>query len=152
MAPNTWSRAVRGEGAFGRFGRLGISAFFSSFPFSSFAAPASFPSSFFTIRIKFGSGNEVDFVMPKVTKNDSIWVPFWLPFWPRFGTRSGTGPGRPMAPKRGPCKVPEGVAGPAGGGGVTKGVREVLAIASTLMPAAKVATTFEIKGATHEAA
>lgn len=44
------------------------------------------------------------------------------------------------------------LAGPAGGGGVTKSIREVLAIASTLMPAAKVATNFEIKGATHEAA
>lgn len=44
------------------------------------------------------------------------------------------------------------LAGPAGGGGVTKGVREVLAIASTLIPTAKVATTFEMKGAAHEAA
>ena len=44
------------------------------------------------------------------------------------------------------------LAGPAGGGGVTKGIREVLAIASTLMPATKVAATFEMKGATHEAA
>tara|TARA_R110000751_G_scaffold158881_2_gene264554 strand:- start:3033 stop:4376 length:1344 start_codon:yes stop_codon:yes gene_type:complete len=44
------------------------------------------------------------------------------------------------------------LAGPAGGGGVTKSLREVLAIASTLMPADKVATTFEMNGASHEAA
>lgn len=44
------------------------------------------------------------------------------------------------------------LAGPAGGGGVTKSIREVLAIASTLMPADKVAATFEMKGASHEAA
>lgn len=35
--------------------------------------------------------------------------------------------------------------GPAGGGGVTKQVREVLAIASTLMPAVQVPTTFEME-------
>lgn len=44
------------------------------------------------------------------------------------------------------------LAGPAGGGGVTKDIREILAIASTLMPAAKVETTFEMKEAKHEAA
>lgn len=44
------------------------------------------------------------------------------------------------------------LAGPAGGGGVTKSVREVLAIASTLMPAAQVATKFEIREVKHEAA
>lgn len=37
------------------------------------------------------------------------------------------------------------LAGPAGGGGATKQVREVLAIASTLMPAAEVPTTFEME-------
>lgn len=44
------------------------------------------------------------------------------------------------------------LAGPAGGGGVTKDIREILAIASTLMPAVKVAATFEMKEAKHEAA
>ena len=44
------------------------------------------------------------------------------------------------------------LAGPAGGGGVTKSIREVLAIASTLMPAAKVATSFKMKEVKHEAA
>ncbi len=44
------------------------------------------------------------------------------------------------------------LAGPAGGGGVTKGIREVLAIASTQMPATQVATTFEMKEVKHEAA
>jgi acyclic terpene utilization AtuA family protein len=37
------------------------------------------------------------------------------------------------------------LAGPAGGGGVTKSLREIVAIASTLVPAAQVATTFEMK-------
>ncbi|MCZ4254194.1 DUF1446 domain-containing protein [Sulfitobacter sp. G21635-S1] len=44
------------------------------------------------------------------------------------------------------------LAGPAGGGGVTKGIREVLAIASTLMPADRVAVTFEMQEVQHETA
>ena len=44
------------------------------------------------------------------------------------------------------------LAGPAGGGGVTKSIREVLAIASTLVPTAEIATTFEMQEARHEAA
>lgn len=44
------------------------------------------------------------------------------------------------------------LAGPAGGGGVTKGLREVLAIASTLMPATEVTTSFEMKEVKDEAA
>ena len=43
------------------------------------------------------------------------------------------------------------LAGPAGGGGATKGIREVLAIASTLMPTTDVTATFEIKEVQHEA-
>ena len=44
------------------------------------------------------------------------------------------------------------LSGPAGGGGATKSTREVVAIASSLMPAAEVATTFEMKEVKHEAA
>ena len=44
------------------------------------------------------------------------------------------------------------LSGPAGGGGATKSIREVLAIASTLMPAERVSPTFEIKEAEDEAA
>lgn len=44
------------------------------------------------------------------------------------------------------------LAGPAGGGGVTKGIREVLAIASTLMPSDRVAVTFDMEEVRHETA
>lgn len=42
------------------------------------------------------------------------------------------------------------LAGPAGGGGVTRSTREVLAIASTLMPADSVAATCAMKEVQHE--
>lgn len=42
--------------------------------------------------------------------------------------------------------------GPAGGGGVTKSVREVLAIASTLIPADKVVTTYQMTEVQNEIA
>lgn len=44
------------------------------------------------------------------------------------------------------------LAGPAGGGGVTKSLREIIAIASTLVPAGQVATTVEVKEVMNETA
>ena len=42
--------------------------------------------------------------------------------------------------------------GPAAGGGVTKSVRETVAIASTLIPSDEVSISAEIQGETHEVA